>query len=162
MKKRPRYHTLWMSFFGKCCHVYVQIKSHNEKVSYACEAHTFLLIHSTYLSSLSVTKWIHFNWGDAGIIRLFTRAYQELRPGGVFILESQPFSSYAKKKHVSHVPHGQIALKPESFTAYLLDTIGFQSHQTIESGSSDSHTVSVQGKPEAVQNRPVPFIFCCT
>lgn len=93
-----------------------------------------------------MTKWIHLNWGDAGIMRLFARAYEELKPGGVLILESQPFSSYAKKRHVSHVPHDQIALKPESFIPYLLNTVGFQSHQKIEPGSLDPHFSAVQGK----------------
>ena len=100
----------------------------------------------SFLSSLSVTKWIHLNWGDSGMVRLFTRAYQELKPGGVFILESQPFSSYAKKRHVSHVSHDQITLKPESFISYLLDTIGFQSHQAIEPESLGSRFLSVPGR----------------
>ena len=38
---------------------------------------------------LSTTKWIHFNWGDDGIKRLFKRAYDSLSPGGVFVLEAQ-------------------------------------------------------------------------
>ncbi len=38
---------------------------------------------------LSTTKWIHFNWGDEGIKRLFKRVFNSLAPGGVFILEAQ-------------------------------------------------------------------------
>ena len=38
---------------------------------------------------LSTTKWIHFNWGDDGIKRLFQRVYNSLCPGGMFILAAQ-------------------------------------------------------------------------
>lgn len=47
---------------------------------------------------LSVTKWIHLNWGDDGLIRTFRRIFAQLRKGGVFILEAQSFQSYKKKK----------------------------------------------------------------
>lgn len=30
--------------------------------------------------SLSVTKWIHFNWGDDGLITLFVKIWRLLRP----------------------------------------------------------------------------------
>ena len=51
--------------------------------------------------ALSLTKWIHLNWGDEGIKRFFRKVYLHLRPGGVFIVEPQPFTSYGKKKNVS-------------------------------------------------------------
>ena len=51
--------------------------------------------------ALSLTKWIHLNWGDDGIKRFFRKVYLHLRPGGSFIVEPQPFSSYGKKKNVS-------------------------------------------------------------
>lgn len=51
---------------------------------------------------LSVTKWIHLNWGDDGIKKLFRKVHQLLLPGGMFILEPQPWTSYRKvfKKQV--------------------------------------------------------------
>lgn len=51
--------------------------------------------------ALSLSKWIHLNWGDAGIQRFFKKVYHHLRPGGRFILEPQPFSSYAKRKKIN-------------------------------------------------------------
>jgi hypothetical protein len=39
--------------------------------------HLFLLV---FLCSLSVTKWIHLNWGDDGIITLFVKIWSLLRP----------------------------------------------------------------------------------
>ncbi|ORX60994.1 hypothetical protein BCR36DRAFT_341114 [Piromyces finnis] len=46
---------------------------------------------------LSITKWIHLNWGDYGIKRFFNKVYSSLRNNGIFILEPQPFSGYSRK-----------------------------------------------------------------
>ena len=51
--------------------------------------------------ALSLSKWIHLNWGDTGIKRFFKKVYRHLRPGGKFILEPQPFNSYSKKKKLT-------------------------------------------------------------
>ncbi|KAL3915791.1 MAG: hypothetical protein SGPRY_007082, partial [Prymnesium sp.] len=40
--------------------------------------------------------WVHLNFGDEGIRTLFSRVFACLRPGGHFIFEPQPWSSYRK------------------------------------------------------------------
>ncbi|XP_067293759.1 7SK snRNA methylphosphate capping enzyme [Pseudorasbora parva] len=83
---------------------------------------------------LSVTKWVHLNWGDVGLKRLFHRVYNHLRPGGLFILEPQPWSSYSKRKKLTEDIcknyHG-IRLKPDHFSSYLTTDVGFSSYELI-------------------------------
>ncbi|KWU44580.1 S-adenosyl-L-methionine-dependent methyltransferase, partial [Rhodotorula sp. JG-1b] len=46
--------------------------------------------------ALSVTKWIHLQGLNPGLLAFFRRCFDCLRPGGRLILEPQPFSTYAK------------------------------------------------------------------
>ena len=52
---------------------------------------------------LSISKWIHLNDGDAGLRRFFARVFAVLRAGGAFVLEPQPWESYAKARRMDDV-----------------------------------------------------------
>uniref|UniRef100_A0A672KS29 RNA methyltransferase n=1 Tax=Sinocyclocheilus grahami TaxID=75366 RepID=A0A672KS29_SINGR len=83
---------------------------------------------------LSLTKWVHLNYGDAGIQRLFHRIYRHLLPGGVLILEPQPWSCYSRRKRLTEVTYRNyrsIRLKPDQFSSFLTAEVGFSSYELI-------------------------------
>ncbi|XP_047947096.1 probable RNA methyltransferase At5g51130 [Salvia hispanica] len=90
---------------------------------------------------LSVTKWIHLNWGDDGVIKLFAKVWTLLQPGGVFIVEPQPWTSYYKNRLVSETTaanYQNIQITPEDFQDILLDKIGFRTVENITPSLSGS------------------------
>ncbi|KAK7398973.1 hypothetical protein VNO78_10147 [Psophocarpus tetragonolobus] len=92
---------------------------------------------------LSVTKWIHLNWGDDGLITLFAEIWKLLRPGGIFVLEPQPWKSYESNRNVSEATaanYRNIMIRPGQFQEILLDKIGFRTVEDITSDLTDSKT----------------------
>ncbi|KAA0716280.1 7SK snRNA methylphosphate capping enzyme [Triplophysa tibetana] len=107
------------------------------KGNYVLESDSLLLTQKEeydVILCLSMTKWVHLNWGDAGLKRLFHRIYRHLRPGGLFILEPQPWNSYSKRKKLTEVIgknyHG-IRLRPDQFSSFLTTEVGFNSYELI-------------------------------
>lgn len=86
--------------------------------------------HFDTIVCLSVTKWIHLNYRDEGLKRFFKRIYKHLNPNGIFVLESQPFDNYARRKKLSdrvRKNYYSIQFKPENFDAFLLGPeVGFR------------------------------------
>ncbi|XP_053657756.1 7SK snRNA methylphosphate capping enzyme bin3 [Anopheles marshallii] len=78
---------------------------------------------------LSVTKWIHLNYGDMGLKIAFKRMFNHLRPGGKLILEAQNIASYKKKMKLTPTifkNYKSIELMPSRFHDYLLSPeVGF-------------------------------------
>ncbi|CAL8267598.1 unnamed protein product [Merluccius merluccius] len=90
---------------------------------------------------LSVTKWVHLNWGDCGLKRFFQRVYRHLRPGGLFVLEPQPWESYVRRKKLTdNISQNfkSIRLKPDQFTNYLTTEVGFASYEFIGTPNSSA------------------------
>ncbi|XP_068443299.1 7SK snRNA methylphosphate capping enzyme-like [Clinocottus analis] len=83
---------------------------------------------------LGVTKWVQLQSGDGGVATLFRRAYQSLSSGGLFMLEPQPWSSYCHSKRASEATDRNfrsLRLRPEHFTCYLTDNVGFTSYRLL-------------------------------
>ncbi|KAL5341213.1 Bicoid-interacting protein 3-domain-containing protein [Aspergillus crustosus] len=64
---------------------------------------------------LSVTKWVHLNNGDAGILTLFAQIRGILNEAGYLVIEPQPISNYArasKRNKELREAYKNICIKP--------------------------------------------------
>ncbi|VDK36850.1 unnamed protein product [Taenia asiatica] len=83
--------------------------------------------------AFSVTKWIHLNYGDAGLMRFFRRVFNLLKPGGHFLLEPQPKTSYKNSRFTikQQENYKTMTIDPSNLEPILLD-IGFSYFDKIK------------------------------
>eukprot|EP00750_Incisomonas_marina_P012990 INCI17196.1.p2 GENE.INCI17196.1~~INCI17196.1.p2 ORF type:complete len:251 (+),score=36.67 INCI17196.1:816-1568(+) len=89
---------------------------------------------------MSVTKWIHYHHGDSGVRNLFRKVQRALKPGGLFLLEPQPWRSYKKKQRLTPAIHrtvSSIRVRPNLFPDILVKECGFE--KCISVGASRNH-----------------------
>ncbi|KAH9938345.1 Bicoid-interacting protein 3-domain-containing protein [Fomitopsis serialis] len=76
--------------------------------------------------AFSISKWIHLNGEDEGLMRFFRRIHSVLRLGGTFVLEPQEWESYHKARRMNpklkSLEH--LKLRPNDFEK-ILQEIGF-------------------------------------
>jgi len=102
---------------------------HSNVASDGSEDHSFDVI-----SAFSVTKWIHLNHGDEGLLKFFRAVYDQLKPGGRFILEPQQWKSYQNRRRASDAIKAtfkSIKVKPVDFPTVLVEQIGFISCELL-------------------------------
>ncbi|XP_029341142.1 7SK snRNA methylphosphate capping enzyme [Acyrthosiphon pisum] len=112
---------------------------------------------------LSITKWLHLNWGDDGLKRAFKRMFAQLRPGGILVVEPQPWKSYSRRKTLTETiwrNYKNILLKPPMFTDYLLNEVGFANCETLTMPHNPSkgfqRPLKLFRKPNILVNRNKP------
>ncbi|KAI0356459.1 Bin3-domain-containing protein [Trametes cingulata] len=77
--------------------------------------------------AFSISKWIHLNSGDEGLMKFFRRVHQVLKPGGTFVLEPQEWDTYAKARRMDPKLKDnakKLKLRPDDFER-VLQEIGF-------------------------------------
>jgi 7SK snRNA methylphosphate capping enzyme len=76
---------------------------------------------------MSVTKWVHLNGGDAGLMCMFRRIHALLRDGGVLVLEPQPWKKYRRRAKTPEAKrhYAEAQLRPDDFPRVLLQDVGF-------------------------------------
>lgn len=87
--------------------------------------------------ALSLTKWIHIQQSDSGLIQFFARISHTLRPGGLLFLERQEWRSYHSAKNMDGTIKGKIKalrLRPGEDFDYLLESMGLRLVETVAYG----------------------------
>ncbi|XP_020595980.1 probable RNA methyltransferase At5g51130 isoform X2 [Phalaenopsis equestris] len=126
------------TLYPQCCPSFPREQDLLQRVSFHCENFVENIHRSSEkfhtILCLSVTKWIHLNWGDDGLLTLFSKIWRLLKPGGVLLLEPQPWTSYKRYRLLSEstrTNYNNIHLHPDQFRDILLDKVGFKSADTI-------------------------------
>lgn len=88
------------------------------------------------VTCLNVTKYVHLNSGDKGLLFLFRRIHQILKPGGYFVLQAQPWQSYTSKAKAIgrevYETFRTLRLRPDDFLMHLLSKVGFRRLEALK------------------------------
>ena len=99
------------------------------------------------LTALSVTKWLHLHRGDEGLRAFFRKVHSLLSPGGLFVVEPQPWRSYRaaagkmRRQGGAELPLPSssyfyrlqdLELRPEDFPELLSTEFGFRFLRKLE------------------------------
>lgn len=100
---------------------------------------------------LSVTKWVHLYGGDAAVKRLFARARDCLKPGGVLVLEPQPWSSYSRallkaRKKANAELQGQMNSVTDSHRGSGASGLPVNQSADVARNGSNQHAEPVMGE----------------
>lgn len=85
------------------------------------------------LICLSVVKWVHLNWGDAGLTRLLLKFYNSLLIGGRLILDIHSWKSYKRKKRFCQAfeyTFSTLTIKPKGIISRL-QHLGFELERIV-------------------------------
>ena len=86
-----------------------------------------------------MSKWIHLNGGDEGLMIFFNRIHDVLSPGGTFVFEPQEWDGYHKAKRMDQVSrHSQKAF-PSLNKCLSVDAKREWQQASIEAGELRGH-----------------------
>ena len=92
-------------------------------------SHPLLTTRFHLTLALSITKWIHIQFGDAGLLKFLARIAHTLLAGGLLFLERQEWTSYASAKNLDPTIRGKIRrlqLRPGGDFDWWLETFGLE------------------------------------
>ena len=95
-------------------------------------------------------KWVHMNFGDAGVKALFHKVYQSLEPEGLFIFDSVNWKSYKKRKGMNKdlkKNFEAIEFKPGEFDTYLKTKVGFVFKEALKPEDETKRPLLVYQRP---------------
>lgn len=87
--------------------------------------------------ALSITKWIHIQQSDSGLVQFFARLSSTLLPGGLVFLERQEWKSYSTAKNLDPGMRNKIRalqMRPGGDFDWLLEQMGLQLMRRVATG----------------------------
>jgi 7SK snRNA methylphosphate capping enzyme len=84
---------------------------------------------------LNLTKYVHLNFGDEGILTLFQNVFELLEVGGSLVFQPQTIKSYLKIKSFAPIfseNFSKMKLQPSEFIDYLTENYSFEVKKVIE------------------------------